>query len=65
MILSHQSRQEVQWWLDKAKKINGNLIRPEPVSFWLETDASLKGWGSCFRNLAVNGRWSEQESMSY
>lgn len=62
MIISHQSIVEIHWWVANIRPLNGKPIRPESVKYWLETDASRKGWGACFGNLTASGRWTIQES---
>ena len=64
-MLSDLSRQEIQWWLDNVKLKNGKLIRQTDVDCWVETDASLEGWGAKFNEKQIGGRWSRLESLNH
>lgn len=61
MSLSKNSRQEVFWWVSNISEVNGKLIRPDPIDCWIETDASLQGWGANFEGSRIGGRWSLEE----
>jgi hypothetical protein len=35
------------------------------IDCWIETDASLEGWGSKFNEQFAGGRWSKDESSHH
>lgn len=63
IILSENSKVELRWWIDNVEIKNGKRIRPEKPTVFLQTDASLLGWGSYNYNtgISVGGRWNENE----
>ena len=67
MIISQDSVLEINWWLSNLHLMNGKPIRPKQVSFYLETDASLSGWGASLgsKNKQTAGRWSISESVNH
>jgi hypothetical protein len=64
IMLSNNSKSELKWWSDNIQICNGKHIRPKPVDFFIQTDASTLGWGavSTESNQSVGGRWSVEES---
>ena len=45
IVLSHQSKTELQWWIINTDLYNGwSLIQP-PAQVYIQTGASRKGWG--------------------
>lgn len=65
MFISNGSVVEIQWWLDNVEKLNGKPIRTPSIDFWIETDASLQGWGATFSNKTLGGRWTLTESKMH
>ncbi|XP_062570072.1 uncharacterized protein LOC134232143 [Saccostrea cucullata] len=65
MVISENSVQEITWWLHNIEKLNGKLIRNPSVDYWVETDASLQGWGASFEDKSTGGRWSVLESKMH
>ena len=63
MCLSTEGRNEILWWLQNIHKMNGKPIRHEEETFYLQTDASLLGWGAVCGETNTQGRWSSQESL--
>ena len=52
--------------MDKnLKSVNCKLIRPNSIDCWLETDASLQGWGSKFKEDVAGGRWNAEEMLCH
>lgn len=37
---------EIEWLCDNLQKINGKLIKSRLDDIWVETSASLRGWGA-------------------
>jgi hypothetical protein len=44
---------------------NCKFIRQKSIDCWIETDASLEGWGSKFNEQFAGGRWSKDESSHH
>lgn len=65
MFISNDNKVEIHWWLDNVEKLNVKPIRTPSVDFWIETDASLQGWGATFSNKTVGGRWTLTESKMH
>ena len=63
MILSTDSREELQWWLSNVHHKNGKRIRPRAVDLVCRTDASFLGWGAFHVSSGkwANGRWNKEE----
>ena len=59
--ISLESENEITWWIVNLKSVNGKLIRPNYIDCWIETDASLEGWGSKFNENLTGGRWNDEE----
>ena len=59
--ISLESKNEITWWVVNLKSVNGKLIRPNSIDCWIETDASLEGWGSKFNENLTGGRWNDEE----
>lgn len=65
MLVSEYSVREITWWIDNVKLQNGKLIRPNPIDCWIDTDASLKGWGCRYEKFMIGGRWSVEEATHH
>ena len=65
MVLSKESRLEIQWWIDNVRLVNGNPIRHEEKTKYIQTDASLQGWGAVFGKNKTQGRWNSDESVQH
>lgn len=48
-----------------SKYRNNKLIRQNPIDIWLQTDASLKGWGAECNQISIGCRWTVEESKNY
>ena len=46
VILEPGARQDQQWWKDHLNKWNGKAVLHQPPDMFMETDASLLGWGA-------------------
>ena len=65
MVLSTDSKTEISWWINNIKIKNGKLIRQKAIDCWIETDASLEGWGCKFGKNFNGGRWNEKEKAHH
>ena len=63
MLLSTESKKDLQWWIDNVQKKNGKRIRPKNVDIFCRSDASFLGWGAyeLSSEQVANGRWTEDE----
>ena len=56
-------REAVMWWLEPGRLLEGiSLAQPRP-SIFLETDASMQGWGAHAQTLVASGSWSAEEKI--
>lgn len=62
MQISQKSRFEILWWIQNVQINSGKAISQGTPDFYLETDASLQGWGAVFHENSTQGRWTECES---
>lgn len=64
MRLSQNSIAELEWWISNVRRKNGKSIRPRKSSFFIQSDASLEGWGAYEINSerSIGGRWTETEA---
>lgn len=58
---------EINWWIENVQNKHGKKIRQNPITLWIQTDASNAGFGSyCVEEkLSTNGRWSIKESKNH
>ena len=63
--LSEESKAELRWWIGNVEKKNGKRIRPRKPDVFLQSDASLMGWGSynVCTDISIGGRWNEEEAV--
>ena len=64
MVLSTEAKFQISWWADNIRSKNGKKIRPDPISEWIQTDASLLGWGSFWvgKSISSGGKWSVEQN---
>jgi len=55
------TKKDIFWWLDKGNLFRGAPLHPIPPQFFLNTDASLEGWGAHSEENKVYGQWDPQE----
>lgn len=65
--LDYKSLEEIKWWSNNVRLKNGKKIRQSKISLNIQSDASLKGYGSfCVEEgQRTGGRWSSDESMNH
>ena len=64
MSLSLQAKTELQWWVDNIDN-SFNVIKHEPPSIVINTDASKIGWGGVLGDITCGGHWTPQESQEH
>ena len=65
MVILETIKCEIKWWLENIEINNGKLIRQNPIDIWLQTDASLNGWGAECSQISIGGRWTVEESKNH
>ena len=62
--ISEGSRIQLVWWLENVEAKNGKVIRPKKPTVFLQSDASLMGWGAynVSENVTSGGRWILSEA---
>ena len=59
LSLSSQARSDLQWVIENITQCNGRL------DIYIQSDASLIGWGAVNGSLSASGRWSQNESKHH
>lgn len=59
--LSELARTEIKWWSDNINYSFRPILTPPPTVF-IETDASLSGWGAHYKGQSTGGHWSVAEA---
>jgi hypothetical protein len=49
----------LMWWLRALP--TGTAIHPDPVSHYVTTDASARGWGAIVNDACLSGLWSPEQ----
>ena len=62
--LSHKARQELEWWSHNIISSMKPINRSKPNIF-IETDASLQGYGAKCGENCIGGRWNSEEKMQH
>lgn len=61
LSLSPQARLDLHWVVENTCKFIGNFFKEPKVDIYIESDASLTGWGALCDNQSASGRWSPGE----
>ena len=64
MRISARGRRDIDWWL-LAVGAAQKKIRLETPEVEICTDASLEGWGAHRGDIAIGGRWLEEEAEEH
>ena len=57
-----EAKRELQWWIDNVETATSPISRDPPQTF-VQSDASLIGWGAVCDNVTTGGRWTVEESQ--
>ena len=57
-----EAKRELQWWIDNVETAT-NPISRDPPQIFVQSDASLIGWGAVCDNVTTGGRWTAEESQ--
>lgn len=60
--LSATACADLSWVIHNIKHLNGLPIVPPAVDLYIESDASLSGWGACCNSSETGGLWSRVEA---
>lgn len=61
VILTEESRKELEWWRIHFSQWNDRSLIAHNSSLTIKTDASTKGWGAVCNKVHTGGPWSPQE----
>ena len=56
-------REAILWWLEPQRLMEGISLMQHCPSVYMETDASMKGWGAHVQTLVASGSWSAEEKL--
>ena len=59
--ISHQAREDLEWWEQHLMSWNGRSLISPPTTMTITSDASLQGWGAVCNGERTRGSWSHQE----
>ena len=65
LSLSSQARSDLQWVIENITQCNGRLFQVPKIDTYIQSDASLIGWGAVSGSLSASGRWSQSESKHH
>ena len=63
LVLSQDSREELEWWDSKLQNWNRRSLLHREVDLIIDSDASLSGWGAACQDQRTGGPWSEREEL--
>ena len=64
--LCSQARSGLQWVIENITQCNGRLFQvPKVIDIYIQSVASLIGWGAVSGSLSASGRWSQSESKHH
>ena len=58
LSLTSQARSDLQWVIENIAQCNGRLFQIPKIDTYLQSDASLIGWGAMSGSLPASGKWS-------
>ena len=64
--LCSQARSGLQWVIENITQCNGRLFQvPKVIDIYIQSVASLIGWGAVSGSLSASGRWSQSETKHH
>uniref|UniRef100_H3BCB5 Reverse transcriptase RNase H-like domain-containing protein n=1 Tax=Latimeria chalumnae TaxID=7897 RepID=H3BCB5_LATCH len=63
--LSRQALRDLDWWCSNLRSLQPSPLLPAQPSLFLETDASLWGWGTSLPPEVAQGQWSRVEACHH
>ena len=64
MGLSLPAKNDLEWWIKNVDDSFNSISHGDP-DITITTDASKRGWGAEFENIATGGHWAENESRQH
>lgn len=61
MMVSQKAREDIQWWIEHLKILNGKSLLAIQPQVIVTTDASNSGWGAVLDSSVVAGQWNREE----
>ena len=61
LLLSQESREEIQWWQQRLSMWNGRTLLKHRQQLVIQSDASLTGWGAVCEGVRTGGPWPPEE----
>ena len=58
LILSLESRLELEWWIKNVQTISGRSLQEQPPSLVIFSDAYFSGWGVVCGDQTTSGPWT-------
>ena len=62
--LTKESIEELNWWNLNIEKSSNDIQTTKPTVF-VESDASMEGFGAKCRGICMNGRWTDSEKENH
>jgi hypothetical protein len=59
--LTTPCKQELEWWMNHLKLVNGREIKVSDPDLVIESDACLTGWGATCNDQTIRGHWTLEE----
>ena len=65
LSLSSQARSDLQLVIENITQCNGRLFQVPKIDIYMQSDASLIGWGAVSGSPSASGRWCQSESRRH
>lgn len=59
------AKEEPQWWYQHLQEWSGKTISKTDLDMFIETDASILGWGTHCAYIQTGGLWSDKKCMMH
>ncbi len=65
VTLSVQAQSDLYWVIHNIAQHNGKTFYESNIDIFIQSDASLSGWGAVCKGQSANGSWSATESTNH
>ena len=65
VVLDEQAKDDLLWVSVNIMRFNGKHVSEPSIDVYIESDASLSGWGATCLNQNSGGRWTSSESSQH
>lgn len=62
IALSQEALEDLHWIINNISAVNGTSFAIPAVNLYIESDASLTGWGAVYEDHSASGRWTVTKS---